>query len=249
VAYGSIDRNCAITDYLAFPDFLHQRSVPWPRHFGHKRSTRRCYSMRRLFLVMVRGSRTSMEKSNPPLRLPLETDRLVLRPSEGTDASRAIEILSDWEVSHMLARANFPPSEERIRQWFHEHRREWADGAAYRFAILRQARMIGLVDIYGLTGGEGTLGYWLERSAWGRGFASEAATAVVRFAFEKVRLSQLRAAHASDNEASSRVLRKLGFQLLDNIQRFSHSRREEIVQRRYILTSRAGSRRQSMSRS
>jgi [ribosomal protein S5]-alanine N-acetyltransferase len=198
--------------------------------------------MRRPFLVWLGDCAPSMEKSNPPLRLPLETDRLLLRPSEYEDAYRAIEILSDWEVSHMLARANFPPNEERIRQWFHEHRREWADGGAYRFAILHQARMIGLVDIDDLTGGEGTLGYWLERSAWGRGFASEAATAVVRFAFEKVGLSKLRAAHACDNEASSRVLGKLGFQLLDTIQRFSHSRREEIVQRRYILASRAESR-------
>lgn len=142
----------------------------------------------------------------------------------------------------MLTMATFPPDEERIRRWFHEHRREWADGAAYRFAILHEARMIGLVDIDDVSGSEGALGYWLEESAWGRGFASEAATAVVRFAFEKVGLSRLRAAHASENEASSRVLRKLGFQLLDSIRCFSHSRREEIVQSRYILALRGGSR-------
>jgi [ribosomal protein S5]-alanine N-acetyltransferase len=198
--------------------------------------------MRRPFLVVVRGLRPLDGKEQPAPPIAVGNRQASFASSEYEDAYRAIEILSDWEVSHMLARANFPPNEERIRQWFHEHRREWADGGAYRFAILHQARMIGLVDIDDLTGGEGTLGYWLERSAWGRGFASEAATAVVRFAFEKVGLSKLRAAHAWDNEASSRVLGKLGFQLLDTIQRFSHSRREEIVQRRYILTSRAESR-------
>jgi [ribosomal protein S5]-alanine N-acetyltransferase len=185
----------------------------------------------------------SMEKSNPPpLRLSLQTDRLVLRPSGYEDASRAIEILSDWGVSRMLSMATFPPNEERLRQWFHEHRREWADGAAYRFAILHQAKMIGLVDIEGVTGVEGVLGYWLEQSAWGHGFAFEAATAAVNFAFETVGLSKLRAAHAFENGASGGVLRKLGFRPLDSVQRFSHSRREDIIQRRYILTLRAGSR-------
>jgi ribosomal-protein-alanine N-acetyltransferase len=184
-----------------------------------------------------------MEKSNPPpLRLSLQTDRLVLRPSGYEDASRAIKILSDWEVSRMLTKATFPPDEEKIRDWFLDHRREWADATAYRFAILHQAKMIGLVDIDGVAGSEGELGYWLEQSAWGRGFAFEAATAAVNFAFEKVGLSKLRAAHAFENGTSGGVLRKLGFRPLDNVQRFSHSRREDIVQRRYILTSRAGSR-------
>jgi [ribosomal protein S5]-alanine N-acetyltransferase len=183
-----------------------------------------------------------MEKSNPPpLRLPLETDRLVLRPSSPADASRAIEILSDWEVSRMLTMATFPPNEERIRQWFHEHAREWANGAAYRFAILHQARMIGLIDIDDPSGSEASLGYWLEQSAWKRGFAFEAATTAVNFAFATVGLSQLRAAHAFDNEASGSVLRKLGFRPLDNVKRFSHSRHEDIMQRRYILISGAGS--------
>jgi ribosomal-protein-alanine N-acetyltransferase len=123
----------------------------------------------------------------------------------------------------MLRMVTFPPDEEKVRRWFREHRREWAEAVAYRFAILHQGKMIGLVDIDSVTGSEGVLGYWLEQSAWGCGFAFEAATAAVHFALRG-------------------VLQKLGFQLLDDVPRFSHSRREDIVQLRYILTSCAESR-------
>jgi [ribosomal protein S5]-alanine N-acetyltransferase len=71
----------------------------------------------------------------------------------------------------------------------------------------------------------------------GRGYAFEVARAVTRFAFADVGLSQLRAGHAHDNPASGRVLAKLGFSPLDTVQRFSRPRGENIMQRRYVLTS------------
>jgi [ribosomal protein S5]-alanine N-acetyltransferase len=57
----------------------------------------------------------------------------------------------------------------------------------------------------------------------------------VRFAFETVGLSKIRAAHASDNEASGAVLRKLGFARVSSERRFSHSRREDLTQVFYVL--------------
>jgi ribosomal-protein-alanine N-acetyltransferase len=142
-------------------------------------------------------------------RLPLSTARLVLRPSGHEDAGQALAILSDWQVSRMLRMANFPPEKEEVSAWFTWHKHEWAEGAAYRFTILLEGRMIGLADIDNIVGGEGVLGYWLERTAWGHGYASEAARAVVRFAFETVGLSKVRTAHALDTVASARVLQKV----------------------------------------
>ena len=53
--------------------------------------------------------------------------------------------------------------------------------------------MIGMVDIDGISEREGTLGYWLDLAAWGRGYAFEAADAVTRFAFEDLGLTRLAA--------------------------------------------------------
>jgi [ribosomal protein S5]-alanine N-acetyltransferase len=167
----------------------------------------------------------------------LRTGRLVSRPARGSDADRAFEIQTDWEVTRMLRMASFPPDRQEIGRWFADHQREWLAGEAYRFAVELEGRMVGIVDVDGIAEREGSLGYWLERAAWGRGYAFEAAQAVTRFAFEEVGLAQLRAGHAHDNPASGRVLAKLGFSPLDAVRRFSRPRGENIVQRRYVLTS------------
>ncbi len=167
----------------------------------------------------------------------IETDRLLLRPTRASDTDRAFEIQSDWQVTRMLRMASFPPAQKEIAAWFADHRREWVASEAYRFAVELQGQFIGLVDIDEIRQNTGELGYWFEQAAWGRGFAFEAAQAVVRFAFNNVGLSQLRSGHAIDNTGSQRVLLKLGFHQLDVVPRASRSRGEEIMQRQYMLSN------------
>ncbi|PSJ63087.1 GNAT family N-acetyltransferase [Pseudaminobacter soli (ex Li et al. 2025)] len=171
----------------------------------------------------------------PPCRI--VTERLVLRPTGAADAERAFEIQSDWEVTRMLRMASFPPDREEIRRWFADHEREWAGGEAYRFAVELRGRLIGVADIDEISGREAELGYWFERVSCGRGYALEAAQAVVRFAFGAIGLSKLRSGHAADNQASGNVLLKLGFQPLDTARVVSRPRGQEITQRRYVLST------------
>lgn len=169
------------------------------------------------------------------LRKTIATARLALRPSTAADAARAFEIQSDHAVTRMLRMASFPPDRAEIEAWFADHPREWTAGEAYRFAALLGGRMIGLIDLDEIGDGEGEIGYWFEQSSWGQGFASEAARAVVRFAFAEAGLLSLRSGHAADNAASGRMLTRLGFRLLDQIERNSRSRGETILQCRYQL--------------
>ena len=166
----------------------------------------------------------------------IHTDRLLLRPTCLTDADRAFAIQSDWEVTRMLRLVPFPPDIEEIRQWFAGHAREWESGRAFRFAVVRDGCMIGLADIDTIAERAGTLGYWLDRAAWGHGYATEAAQAVVRFAADELRLLKLKAGHAEDNPDSGRILTKLGFRFLDTVQRSSRPRNADIRQHRYELT-------------
>lgn len=173
----------------------------------------------------------------PSCRSPraITTERLVLRPVRITDAARAVDILSAWGVSRNLSRAAFPPDPCEIERWFADHAREWEMGAAYRFAITCNGTMIGVVDIDGVARAEARLGYWLDRAAWGRGSASEAGAALVRFAFSVARLTVPRAGHGGDNPASGRVLTKLGFTRSSAAPVFSRPRGETIMQGRYVL--------------
>ena len=172
------------------------------------------------------------------VRRSLHTERLLLRPSSGTDASRAFEIRSDWEVARMLSMAAYPPVQSDVAAWFDEHAEEWQTGRAYRFAIDHQARMIGLVDLDAVADGVATLGYWLERSAWGQGFALEASQAVLGFALDDLKVQTVRAGHAADNPASGRILTKLGFQLAGKAWLHSKPRAAAVEQWRYVLDRR-----------
>ena len=174
--------------------------------------------------------------SGPPPSIQLHTARLLLRPSGAADAERAFDIQSDPNVTRMLQLAAFPPDRAEIMRWFAEHPAEWLAGSAYRFAVVRDGRFIGLMDIAGVSRSEGALGYWLDKAVWGLGYATEAARALVAFAFDGLNLSQLRASHASDNAASACVLQKLGFQPIGKMQVWSRSRGEEIVEHRHLLT-------------
>lgn len=57
------------------------------------------------------------------------------------------------------------------------------------------------------------LGYCLDRAAWGHGYATEAARALVGWAFATLDLNRLQAECDTRNLASARVLQKLGFTL------------------------------------
>ncbi len=151
------------------------------------------------------------------------------------DHPRAFEIQSNWNVTRNLRMARFPPNRAETAAWFAGHEAEWMDGTAYRFAILRSDRMIGLADVDEIAGGEGSLGYWLDETEWGQGLAFEAASAVVQFVFTQVELAALVSGHADDNLASGRVLTKLGFKPVGNETVPSRARGTDIVQRRYRL--------------
>lgn len=156
-----------------------------------------------------------------PRDLLLPTERLVLRPTEPGDAPRLLEIQSDWNVTRMLRLAPWPPDPHEMTQWVAGHPDEWRAGSAYRFAVLREGRLIGQTDVDDIAGRFGELGYWFEPAALGDGVATEAAGAAVRFALQTLGLEVIRAGHAAENPASGRVLEKLGFREVEVAMRMS----------------------------
>ena len=59
--------------------------------------------------------------------------------------------------------------------------------------------------------GEVEIGYFLKRTAWGNGYATEAADRILRFAFEGSPLEEVVAVTDPENWGSRRVLEKIGF--------------------------------------
>lgn len=83
------------------------------------------------------------------------------------------------------------------------------------------------------------LGYWLAEAEWGKGFGGEAARAMTGHAFEMAQHDALLAGYARGNEASRRILERLGFTTTEERMTFSKSLGAEVPVMRMRL-SRAG---------
>ena len=145
----------------------------------------------------------------------LETERLVLRAPRLEDAERIAMLANERRIAENTARIPHPYAR--------------ADAEAFLAAANRSDRettfVIALTDgmLIGACGLElregpsaaGTmpeLGYWLGAAYWGRGFATEAARALIDHAFTDLELEALQAGARVTNPASRRVLEKCGFQ-------------------------------------
>jgi RimJ/RimL family protein N-acetyltransferase len=82
----------------------------------------------------------------------------------------------------------------------------------WELAVIRRAddRLIGACDLTLDNAYEGDLGYIFAREAWGQGYASEAARAIVDAGFVQLQLERVFAICAVEHGASARVLEKAG---------------------------------------
>lgn len=141
----------------------------------------------------------------------IKTPRLVIRPSTEEDANRAIQIQSDCETVRLLPMAYHPPEKESMHAWFKQHLSESTKGSNYRFVVELREYVIGVADIDKASCSAAEISYWLDKEYWGKGYVSEVAQALVRYAFETLGFSSVSTCHAMDNFASQRVLKRIGF--------------------------------------
>lgn len=150
-----------------------------------------------------------------PLPTPtLHTARLRLRPFAPADAEALYALQSNPRV---LRYWDSPPWKERSRaERFLAACSELAQqGTGARLALERAAdeAFIGWCCLvqWNPDHRSATLGYCLGEAAWGHGFATEAAGALLRWAFATLDLNRVQAQTDTRNAASARVLEKLGF--------------------------------------
>lgn len=97
--------------------------------------------------------------------------------------------------------------------WIQTHAPAYAAGTLASFAVVEAATQ-SLVGAMGLAikapHARAELGYWIGVPYWNKGYATEAATVIVRFGFEELGLNRVYAQHFLRNPQSGRVLRKLG---------------------------------------
>ena len=158
--------------------------------------------------------------------LTLKSERLLLRPFVATDADLGTEIWADPEV---MRYAGGVEAEEEIVRNMSKYTRRCAGGCIGVWCVVERITRdkLGTAILLPLPVEEDDtnwdlvvgdelpdceieIGYILKPSAWGKGYATEAAKRLLKFAFEETSLEELVATIDPENTASRRVLEKCG---------------------------------------
>lgn len=160
------------------------------------------------------------------MKLEFESPRLFYRPLEMGDIDLDIKLGADADVMKYVGGVE---SEESIRRNMPKYIRRCGDGCIgiWRIIELESDEQLGWVSLlplpideddtdWDLLLGEAIpdceieVGYVFRKSAWGKGYASEACRRILEFAFEDTPLGEVVAVTEPENTASQHVLQKNG---------------------------------------
>lgn len=141
----------------------------------------------------------------------LETPRLHIRSFCESDIPAYAEIVSDPAVVKYLGSGSPHTCGEAQTYIADVMRRERMSGIS-RYAVTRKLER----DLVGFCGYKDfgdyvDFGWRYAKRAWGQRYGTEAALAVLNYGIETLRLTNMAACTALENEASLRIIAKLGF--------------------------------------
>jgi ribosomal-protein-alanine N-acetyltransferase len=163
------------------------------------------------------------ENSRPPtldslveiLSIPtLHTERLVLRPFALADAPNVQRLAGDRRVAATTLLIPHPYGAGVAEAWIETHEPDWEARKSLTLAVtVTSTELAGAVSlILSLDHRRAELGYWIGVPYWNRGFATEAAAAMVSYGFRELGLHRIEAEAFQQNPASARVLEKVGME-------------------------------------
>ena len=148
------------------------------------------------------------------IRKVLETERLILRPWEESDAEDMYRYASDPDVGPI---AGWPPHKS-VEESLDVIKNVLGGKEAYAVCLKDDGRAIGTIELK-LNGhtdmtdrdDECEMGYWLGKPFWGRGIMPEAVKEMLRHAFEDCGMQKVWIGYYEGNTKSKRVQEKCGF--------------------------------------
>ncbi|MBE6902388.1 MAG: GNAT family N-acetyltransferase [Ruminococcaceae bacterium] len=148
------------------------------------------------------------------MHIEIKTERLLLRPLCMNDIDTVHLYASDAELTrYMLYLPN--SNVEESRRFIEAATSEWSKSAPefFEFAVVSDGIHIGAVCLYlSENGTKGEIGWILNKEYHGKGYASEAAVAVLEYA-KSIGVTEVCAHCDSRNRASENVMRRIGMKL------------------------------------
>ncbi len=143
----------------------------------------------------------------------LRTPRLTLRAFVADDAPALQKLAGERAVADTMISVPHPYSLATARSWITAQAHTFGTGTEVHFAMIDEERqLIGSVGLREIDREhlQAELSFWVGVPWWGRGFATEAALAVVAHGFGDLHLNRIYAFHMERNPQSGNVLRKIG---------------------------------------
>ncbi|WP_434144883.1 GNAT family N-acetyltransferase [Photobacterium leiognathi] len=141
----------------------------------------------------------------------LSTPRLTLRPFKNADLSDFLTAVheSTADLSPWLEWCDDHFNQHDAHEWINASRLSWQTDFSYEFAIFNRFddEFLGTVSLSAIIPmtNSANLGYWIRSSYHQQGFATEANTAAVQFAFQMLGLTRLEIVTHIDNYASQKT--------------------------------------------
>jgi RimJ/RimL family protein N-acetyltransferase len=145
----------------------------------------------------------------------IETERLVLRGWREDDLDELARLNADPRVVRYLTPGGRAMSREETEAQLERFRRHWREHGFGIWAVDERetGRLVGRIGLsyHRLWPDEPELGWKLDPTVWGRGYATEAGAAGLAYAFETLRVPRVVSIIHPENEPSIRVAERLGF--------------------------------------
>jgi len=153
------------------------------------------------------------------MRVFLETNRLVLRRFTADDVDNLVDLDADPEVMRFLTGGTPTPRDVIENEILPRFLRLYEHFAGYGYWAAIEKATGAFLGWFSLAPPEGSspdveLGYRLRTSAWGKGYATEGARALIRKGFTELGVQRVLATTYQDNLASRRVMQKAGMRLV-----------------------------------
>ena len=144
----------------------------------------------------------------------LEGARVRLRPLRASDADALFALHSDARVMRYWSFPAWTEREQAVAR-IAQLERDNAQSEFYTWATTIDGtdRLAGTVSLFTLNRAHrrAEIGYALASSAWGNGYATEALRLAIAFAFDSIGLARLEADIDPRNDASCRLVERVGF--------------------------------------
>lgn len=145
----------------------------------------------------------------------ITTDRLILRPFCYEDAASMMHNwLSDENVQSMYGEPAYK-TEDEVKELISRYIRTSEEGSAFRWEVIEKesGECIGQASYFLVDRNNhfGEIEYCIGEAYQGKGYATEAAKAVISYGFEKIGFHKVQICCRPANTSSKRVIEKCGF--------------------------------------